>query len=125
MPERELERGVDEPHAVRTADRVQPRDPLPDRLRGWLVVVEGARPGTAREDPGVVGAADDDADPAPLAEGEEALERFLLEEGVATREKEEVEITPLREDLAGLPLVQPRPRWAFTVPCSRSATMAR
>ena len=116
MPEGELERGVDERDAVRTADLGDSRDPLPDRFRGRFVVVEGARPGTAREDPGVVRATDDDADPAFLAEGEKAREGLLLEQGVAPGEKEDVEVAPFREGLADLPLVQPAPRWRSPLP---------
>ena len=94
---------------MRTADLADPCDPLADRVRGRRVVVEGARSGAAREDPGVVRASDDDADPAPRAEGEKTLERLLLEQGVATGEEKEIEVSPLREGLADLPLVHPAP----------------
>src|SRR5207344_1427997 len=70
------------------------------------VVEPGIFDCTARQYSGVVGTAQDDADAASLAQRKQGLDRFLLEERVASSQQKAVEITRLRELPASLPLVE-------------------
>jgi hypothetical protein len=102
VAERELQGRGRQTHAVAPAYRLDPAHPRHDlgRRRGVLEIGAVHRPG--REDAGVVGAADDQRDLAPLAQRQERVERPLLEEGIATGEQKAVDTwEEVTEDFRG------------------------
>ena len=105
MAERELQRRGRQPDAVAGADRLDPPHPLHDLGRRRRILEVGALDRAGGEDAGVVGAADQERDVALLAQRQEAVERRLLEQGVAAGEQEAVEVAALGEVLAGGGLV--------------------
>ena len=92
MGERELEGGGAERDGVAGADLLDVAGAGEDGRGGGGVVVVGAWGGAGRQDAGIVGATDDDADAALEAEGQEAVEGGLVEQGVAAGEEEAVEV---------------------------------
>ncbi len=63
------------------------------------------RLGTCRQNAGVVGSAENDADATLLAQRQEGIERLLFEERVAAGEQEEIEIALFGKCLAHLPFI--------------------
>ena len=88
VAERELQRRGRQAHAVPRAHRLDPAHPLHDLGRRRRILEIGALDRAGRKDAGVVGAADDQRDVAPLAQRQELVERRLLEQGVAAGEQE-------------------------------------
>src|SRR3546814_6523431 len=76
MGERELQRGGGERHAMGIAQRLDRGDPPDDLGRGGLIfVMERSRPlHSMCQDAAVVGAADEEPDPACRAQRQEAVE---------------------------------------------------
>ena len=109
MSERELERGGRQRNLVAGADALDLRDPLQDLWSGGRIVVHRARRGAGGENPGIVAAADDDADAAFGAARELALEHFLLEQCVAHRQKEEIDVEEVEEARNAAHGVEARP----------------
>ena len=105
MEERKLKRRVQKARSVAVADGLDPGDPVEDLRRRGIVIVEGAGFGACGEDTRVIRPADDDPDTARRAQGQHRHERLLLQQRVAARKKEKIEIAPFREPLAGLPFV--------------------
>ena len=105
MPERKAQRRLRQPDLERLADLLDPPHALLHVVgRGAVVVVRvGLQPG--RQNARVERAADDDADPLLLAERQKARQRLLLEQRVAAREHEHVEVAGAREGLGRLPFV--------------------
>src|SRR3546814_8840603 len=89
MGERELQRGGGQRHAMGIAQRLDRGDPPDDLGRGGLIfVMERSRPlHSMCQDAAVVGAADDEPDPACRAQRQEAVERPLFEQRVASEER--------------------------------------
>ena len=84
-------------HAVALAHRLDASDLVQHLGRGVGVVVLGAGHGPGRGDAGGEHAADDDADVAPLAVGQLALERVVLHQRVAQGHQEEVDVEQVEE----------------------------
>src|SRR3546814_4850346 len=89
------------------AQRLDRGDPPDDLGRGGLIfVMERSRPlHSMCQDAAVVGAADDEPDPACRAQRQEAVERPLFEQRVASREQHHVEIAGGKRPPATLPFL--------------------
>ena len=109
MGQGKAQRGGGDGHPVGGADPLDPGDPAENLRRRGLVVVEGAIDRPGRKDAGIVGAAQQNADAALLAQRQEALQSLLLQQRIAPGEEEEVEIPLARHALAHLPFVEPGP----------------
>src|SRR5271169_6033765 len=96
-------------HAVVQTDLLDRRNLGQHCVGGRSVIEPSALYCPAREDSGIVGAAQDDSDAAPLAQREERIDRFLLQQCVAAGQQKAIEVPRLRELLAGLPLVEAAP----------------
>jgi hypothetical protein len=105
MHQREVERRLDQCHAVAAADGLDPRHFLDHLGRRFRIVVEGAGPGSAGQDAGIVGTAENDADAARYAERQKCLQGFLFQQRVAAGQQEKIEIPLLGKKLRRLPLV--------------------
>src|SRR5271166_1608888 len=97
VPERKLEGGGRQRHAVAGADPLDFSHPLENRGTGRLVIVHRARNGAGRENSRIVAAADDDSDAAFGAARENAVEHVLLEQGVPHRQQEEIDVEEIEE----------------------------
>ena len=92
VAEREAQGRLGEAHLVGGADPVDPGDPVEDRGGRRLVIVERAGFRACRQDAGVEGSTDDDADLLVRAIGQERGERVLLQQRVAPGQEEQVEV---------------------------------
>src|SRR5207245_2935450 len=104
MAEWKLHRRRVERDVVPVADVADLLRALQELSRSGLIVVMSAGLGIG-QDPAVVDAAGDDRDPALDAFGQQLLQRDLVEEGVAAREQETVEVALAREAGEHLSLV--------------------
>ena len=128
MAQRELEGSIYKAHTMRLANDLQGSDAGKDVVGGGVVVVKraGFRPGG--EDARVIGATDDDAHAALQGQWQEAVQRCLLQQGVAPGQQEQVEIATLNQPLAGLPCVHPRAEgldYALVAQLQQGAVAAR
>jgi len=76
-----------------------------DGLWGRSVVVLGARLGASRKNAGVEAATHRDGYAALLTKRQKAIERILLQQCIASREKEAVEVSALQRFITNFPLV--------------------
>ena len=105
LAERELQGSRRQRHAVRRSHLLDPRGPL-HQLRRRLGVEEGgAGLGAGRQDAGIEGCRQHDADPPLAAERQEPVVCRVVEQRVAAGQHEEVEITRLGEADAPLGVV--------------------
>ncbi len=81
VSQRILQRGCPQRDIVGGADALDHSGALQNFLTGGGIVVEGAEDSAGGEDAGVLGAANDHADPAPLAKRQEAVHAGLVEQG--------------------------------------------
>ena len=108
MPQRELKSSIDQPHAMRATDRLQPRRAVQHLLRGRIIEPERPRAGAGGQNAGVIRPAHHQPD-APLHRQRQIFgQRLMLQQGIAARQQEKVEIAALGQCPAGLPFVHAR-----------------
>src|SRR5271166_450921 len=109
VPERKLEGGGRQRHAVAGADLLDLSHPLENGGAGRLVIVHRARNGAGCENSRIIAAADNNADAAFGATREFAVEHVLLEQGVAHRQQEEIDVEEIKKPGNHPHHVQPGP----------------
>src|SRR4029079_18785999 len=105
MGEGKAQRGFRELYLVTLAHGLDAPHALKHVLRRLAVIVSGVGLGSDRQNAGVVRAAEHNADAALLAERKKTVEGLLLEQRVASRKQENVEIAASRQYLGHFPLV--------------------
>ena len=108
MLQRKLKRRIDQADLMRRTDRLDLRYILQHPVRCRVIVVKRPRFGPGRQHTGVIGAADHHAHAAQNAERQETVERRLLQQGIAPRQQENVEIAAFDQPLGRLPFVDAR-----------------
>jgi hypothetical protein len=103
--QRELQGGGGQRRGVGQANGLQPADLVEDLGRGRAVVVVRAGAGALDQDPRIERAADNDRHVAGGAARQEAIQRRLLQQGVAAGQQEDVEVALVQRRIADLPLV--------------------
>src|SRR5665647_3919884 len=101
MAQRELDCRLWKSHPMGAADLRQSSGALDQLARCLAVVVGGVvRNGRSAKQSGVVHRSCDNADPAEFRDREQIIERALLEQRVAAREHDEIDVGPANEPVS-------------------------